>query len=158
MSEDYFNIYSDQLKEGGIEYLDETFPPSFLDVNERDLSFTSPVMLKGQAYLAEDTLILNLNIQTVATISCLVCNEPVQLKIEIDNFYHAVPLQEIKSGVYNLRELLRETILVETPLLAECHNGKCPQRQELKKYFKKENPLTLKNGEEGHNPFADLRF
>jgi len=159
MTNDQFKIYTEQLREGNVEKIHETFAPDFLDINERDLHFDKPVKVDGEAYLAEDELVLHLNIATVATLPCLVCNEPVDIELNINEFYHAVPLQEIKTGVYNLRELLRETILVETPLLAECCQGKCPQRKVLKKYFKKDDPLGPKNiDDEGYQPFADLDF
>ena len=159
MTDDLFKIYVEQLREGSVEEIEESFSPEFLDVHERDLSFKVPVKIAGQAYLADEMLVLHFDIQTVATLPCLVCNAPVAVKIAIKGFYHAVPLNEIKNGVFNFRDILRETILLETPLLAECHQGQCAQRQVLQKYFKKDNvPGVTESDEEGYKPFADLDF
>ncbi|MEI8365789.1 MAG: hypothetical protein WCF65_05155 [Parachlamydiaceae bacterium] len=159
MIDDQFRIYTEQLREGHVEQIDETLSPKFLDINERDLSFNAPVKINGQAYLADDTLVLHLDMTTAATLPCAVCNDPVTVELAVKGFYHAVPLQDVKNGIYDFREILRETILLETPLLAECLNGKCPRRQEIKKFFKKENPSGSKTGdEEGYRPFADLDF
>lgn len=157
MIDDHFRIFVEQLREGQVEEVNEEFSPQFLDVHERDLSFKSPVMISGEAYLAEDMLVLCFDIKTNATLPCLVCNDPVNVDIGIKGFYHAVPLKEIKGGIYDFSEILRETILLETPQLAECHQGKCPQRKNLEKYFKQESSLgTNKSEDEGYRPFAGL--
>lgn len=158
MSDDHFKIFVEQLREGQEEEIQEEFPPKFLDVHERDLKFSVPVKIAGQAYLADDMLVIHLDIKTMATIPCLICNEPVNIAIEIKGFYHAVPLKEIKGGIYDFSEILRETILLDTPLLAECNDGQCPQRQTLKKYLKEENILGNGTDEEGYKPFAGLEF
>lgn len=159
MIDDHFRIFVEQLREGQVEEIQEEFSPQFLDVHERDLSFKSPVVISGQAYLADDELVLHFDIHAKATIPCLVCNDPVDVDIAIKGFYHAVPLKEIKTGVYDFKEILRETILLETPLLAECHQGKCPQRKTLEKFFKQGNALgDNKSDEEGYRPFAGLDF
>jgi uncharacterized metal-binding protein YceD (DUF177 family) len=156
--DDRFRVFIDQLREGNIEDIDESFSPDFLGINERDLSFTQPIHVKGQVYLAEDVLILHFDINTIATLSCAICNGPTNVEIAIKGFYHAVPLNEIKGAVYDFHEILRETILLEVPILTECNEGKCPQRQTLEKYFKKENAPGSKEDEDGYRPFADFDF
>ena len=158
MTDDLFRIYVEQLRDGNIEEIDEIFSPDFLEISERELSFSKPVTVCGQVYLADDVLILHFDIQTIATIPCAVCNSPADVSIAIKGFYHAVPLEEIKGAVYDFREILRETILLEVPILAECHQGKCPQRKSLEKYFKKEGAPGSKEDDEGYRPFADLDF
>lgn len=158
MTDDRFRIYVEQLRDGGVEEINEAFAPDFVQIKEKDLSFSNPVSVRGQVYLADDVLILHLDIQTVATIPCAVCNSPADVVIAIKGFYHAVPLDEIKSAVYDFREILRETILLEVPILAECHKGKCPERKSLEKYFKKEGAPGSKEDEEGYRPFADIDF
>ena len=126
-----------------------------MEIHERDLAFQDPIDVEGEAYLADDMLVLHMDIKTAALLPCIICSELVKVEVFIPGFYHAVPLIEVKTGVYNFKELLRETILLETPSLAECCSGKCPQRQELKNYFKKE---TSSQGpeEEGYHPFNVL--
>ena len=110
--------------------------------------------VKGEAYLAEQSLILHLNIETFCKIPCSICNSPVRVPVQLKNFYHTVPLEEIRGGIYNFKELIREAILIETPHFAECNDGLCPRRQEIQKYLKDESKDT--SAEEGYHPFADL--
>lgn len=158
MIDDRFRIFVEQLRDGSTEEIDEEFAPDFLEIHEKDLSFSKPVTVRGQVYLAEEMLILHFDIHATATLPCAICNEPADVPIDIKGFYHAVPLDEIKGAIYDLREILRETILLEVPNLAECHQGKCPQRDSLKKFFKKEGDPGSKEDEEGYRPFAGLDF
>jgi uncharacterized metal-binding protein YceD (DUF177 family) len=151
-----FKIYIDQLRDGEVENLLEEFSPEFLDVNEPDLKFIDPINLRGEAYLAENMLMLHLDIKTACMIPCSICNESVKVPIEIIGFYHAVPLDEIKGGIFYFQEMLRETILLNTPILAECNQGKCPQRTSLQKYLKPESSSGSREGDDGYHPFADL--
>ena len=158
MSDERFKIYVEQLRSGNTENIQEVFTSDFLDVKEKDLSFSKPITVQGQAYLADEELILHLDIQATATLPCAICNDPAEVPISVKDFYHAVPLDDIKGAVYDFREILRETILLEVPNITECHQGKCPQRQPLKKYFKKESNPEVKEDDEGYRPFADLDF
>jgi hypothetical protein len=51
---------------------------------------------------------------------------------------------------------LREIVLLEVPLLAECRQGKCPQRKTMEKYLSKNGPGADES--EGYRPFADFDF
>lgn len=151
--DDIFKIYIEQLREGREEKIHEKLDPSFLDIHESDLAFDKSVELEGLAYLAEHELILHWNIRTEALVSCSICNEPVRVPIHVQNFYYSEPLSEIKSGIYNFKDLLRETILLEVPSFTECHGGNCPKRQEYKQFLKEPSDHS---DEEGYHPFADL--
>lgn len=152
-----FKIYVEQLRGGHVETLSESFSPEFLDVHEKDLKFIDPVFIKGEAYLAEDILVLHVDISTLAVIPCSICNEPVKVNIAIRGSYQAIPLEEVKGGIYNFQHVIREMILLETPVLAECGGGNCPQRNQLEKYLKQQSNAPAKSREEeGYRPFADL--
>lgn len=152
--DDSFKIYIEQLREGHEEKIHEKLDPSFIDIHEADLIFETPVELKGVAYLAEHELVLHWDIRTEVLIPCSICNELVKVPIQVQNFYYSEPTSEIKAGIYNFKNLLRETILLEVPAFTECHGGNCPKRQEYQKYLKEpSNPLSQ---EEGYNPFVDL--
>ena len=153
-----FKIYIEQLRDGHVENLAECYPPEFLDVHERDLAFNDPVDVKGEAYLADDMLVLHLDAHTYGTVPCRICNEPIKVEIAVKGFYHAVPFEEIKTGIFDFHEVLRETIILAAPALAECHQGKCPQRLTMQKYFRKEGAAEGIEVEEGYQPFADLDF
>lgn len=159
MDSDVFNIYIEQLRDGQVEKIDEVLDPGFLDVDEADLSLKSPVQLYGEAYLADHELVLHWNIRTEARVPCVMCNELVAVPLVIDNFYASEMVAEIKSGVFNYRELLRETILLEVPPFVECCSGSCPKRQELSHYIKvSSDRFAEENGAcpDGFRPFADL--
>lgn len=153
--EDEFKIYVEQLREGHENEIDEVFSPDFLEVNEPDLIFKKPVKLQGVAYIAEKELILNWNIWAEALVPCSICNEKVPVEIEIHNFYHSEPLDAIKTGIFNFKSLLRETILLEVPLFTECNQGNCPSRKEVAQYLKTPSEEES-DKEEGYHPFADL--
>lgn len=151
---DIFKIYIEQLRDGREEKIHEKLDPSFLDIHETDLVFDKPVELEGVAYLAEHELVLHWDIRTEVTIPCIICNESVTVPMHIQNFYYSEPIAEIKTGIYNFKDLLRETVLLEVPPFTECHDGKCPQRKEYQHFLKESSDQF--SDEEGYHPFADL--
>lgn len=153
--DDVFKIYIEQLREGQEEKIHEKLDPGFLGIQEPDLVFDKPVELEGLAYLAECELILRWDIRTEGLVPCSICNELVRVPINIKNFYYSEPISEIKSGIYNFKDLLRETILLDIPAFTECHKGNCPKRQEYRKYLKEPSSQSSEE-EEGYRPFADL--
>jgi uncharacterized metal-binding protein YceD (DUF177 family) len=153
--DDVFKIYIEQLRKGHEEEIHEELDPSFLGIHEPDLAFDKPVELEGVAYLAEHELVLHWDIRAEAIIPCSICNEPVKVPLHIQNFYYSEPIRDIKTGVYNFKDLLRETILLEVPAFTECHAGHCPKRQEYQTYLKEESS-DHSSDEEGYQPFADL--
>ncbi len=148
---DCFHIYVDRLYDGHTEELDEKIDPDFLQVKDNDLAFNDPLYLKGEAYIADDDLVLHLSVSTYASIPCSICNEPVKVEINELDFYHVEPVKEIKSGVFNFKELLREVILLDVPAFAECDEGNCPRRKDIEKYLKAEG-----EGDDQYHPFANL--
>ncbi len=132
---DAFKIFVSRLRDGQKEIIDESFSPTFLEVHEEELAFSVPVEVHGEAELAQDTLVLRLDIVTEATMPCAICNQDVQVKLEIADGCYTVPVAEIKGDVFNLKGILREAILLELPSRAECCQGNCPEREVLSKYF-----------------------
>ena len=150
-------IFVDRLKEGSIEKLEGEVPPDFLEVGDQDLKCTSPVKLKGQAYIATDHLLIQLHIETKISMPCSICNEPTEIKINIPDFTQVEPLSEIPSSVFDYTDLVREDILLSLPQFTECHDGKCPERDLIKNYLKKEEKAKKPASEEAvHFPFSDL--
>lgn len=153
--DDIFKIYIEQLRDGHEEKIHEKLDPSFLNIQEPDLAFDKPVELEGVAYLAEDELLFRWNIRTEALVPCSICNEWVRVPILIQDFYYSESINQIKSGIYNFKDLLRETVLLEVPGFIECNEGNCSKRQDYRKYLK-EPSNQLSDSEEGYHPFADL--
>lgn len=155
--DDRFRIFVEQLRDGETESIHESFSPDFLEIREKELQFIDPINIQGKAYLAEDSLVMHLDVDTACILPCSICNAPVKTPLEIKGFYHVVPLNEVKGGVFNFKNILRETILLETPHFAECNEGNCQQRKQIEKYLKKDNG-NLDPDQEGYHPFADLNF
>lgn len=148
-----FKIFLEQLKSGDTEKIDITCSSDFLAVNEDDLRFEGPVHVTGDVYLADEELILHLDVSAKAIIPCSICNEPVKVEVEVIGFYHAEPIAELKTGSFNFQEVLREAILLEVPQFAEC-GGNCPQRKQVDKYLKQP---KAQDGQ-GYQPFADINL
>lgn len=151
------NIYVDRLMQGKVEEINRPLSPGFLDVDDPDLSFESDVLVQGEVYIAGEGLVFHLNISTIGKIPCSICNEICEVPIQVKGFYHVEPLENIRSGIFNMSGVIRENIILEMPSFVECHGGNCPQRKEFKKYLKKESSShQLDSEEEGYHPFSDL--
>lgn len=147
--DDRFNIYIDRLKEGVEKTFDEMFSPEFMDIHEAELAFNKPIHVMGRVYLTNESVVLHLMIEAVATMPCAICNENVDINIVIKDFSHIEPFTEIRGRIFNFQDILRETILIEVPLIAECMNGSCPEREFMAKYL-------TKNKAEEKTPFSEL--
>lgn len=145
---DRFKIHVENLRTGHVEKIEESFDPAFLDVDEPELQFRKPVAVNGEAYVAGHELILHLNIRTSYVVPCVICNSPVDVPVSLTNVYESIPLEDVAHGVYNMRDALRQAILLESRPFAECNNGHCPQRKEVESYLKK--PVVS-------SPFDELR-
>lgn len=145
-----FKIYIDRLKNDDTETIHEIVEPDFLQEGEKEPLFIHKVTVSGQAYLANHHLILDLKIKATALLPCSICNEPVEIPIEIDDFTQTVELSEIRASIYDFEGEIRDSILLKLPQFIECHHGHCPQRKELNKYLKQPS-------DQSRSPFSDLR-
>ena len=145
-------IYVDRLRDGQEEKIQEEVDTSLLDIDEPNLRFAPTIKIAGKAYLADDHLILQLNLNTEVTIPCSICNDEVTLPLVIKQFIHTIPLSSIRSHIFDYTNEVREVTLLNTPEFTECHEGKCPRREGFKKFIKTEKDL------ESHIqfPFSDL--
>lgn len=147
-----FKILVDRLKGGLVEKIEGFFEPSFFNVEEKELSFPSPVEVQGEVYLTEDHLIVHFNGTAKVKMPCAVCNEMTQIELKVVNFYHTEPIENIRDAVYDFTEPLREAFLIELPKVIECRGGNCPERASIAPYLRSqkrsENPTYF--------PFSDL--
>lgn len=146
-----FKIYVDRLKGGQVEKIRERVSADFIELGDNELLFDSEVAFVGEAYLAEDELIIHLMMETEVQVPCSICQKMVRLPLKVSDFYHAVPLDKVKTAVYDMQEWVRETLILNAPELAECQ-GQCPEREALKKYF------SEGENDDGHKPFANIQF
>jgi len=148
-------IYIDRLKEGQTHSIQESLAPESMDLSDDELQFHEPIEISGEAYLADTHLVIQLHIKTTALLPCSICNDAVPVPIVMKNVYLTESLSDIKGAIYDCKEQVRETILLQAPQFAECNNGKCPERDDIKKFLKSE-PKPRAPGETTHFPFADL--
>ncbi len=153
------NVYTERLRQESTQIIEEELPCDFLGVSEKALSYVGIVQVTGEAYLADEELIVHASLTAKGLIPCSICNEPVQVTIQVGNFYHAESLRTIKSGIFNIGEVIREAIILETPMFAECNQGQCSHRKELAPFLKPDSSSgssTEKEIEGYYYPFADL--
>ncbi|HSX12081.1 MAG TPA: hypothetical protein VLF61_01160 [Rhabdochlamydiaceae bacterium] len=137
MSDD-FKIYLDRLKDEHPLKVQGKVSPDFIQVNEKDLSFPDEVHFSGETYLSNGFFILHLKIETSALIPCLICNEKIKFPIIVNDFYLSEKISELKSVIFDFKDELRSSIITKVPSYFECHEGKCPERESIKKYLKQE--------------------
>lgn len=152
MHTDAFKIYIDRLSSGKVQAIEEELSPDFLAVDDEELTFNAPVCVKARAYIAETELIVHFDVETKLITTCSVCNGPLEWPVHLRNWVLVKPVAEIKGGIFDYSEPLREEILVSIPFVMEC-NGECPKRGEYKDFLK---PGDLSDEKEGYHPFADL--
>lgn len=155
--DDAFKIYVDQLRDGHSEKIDETLDPSFIDLHDPDLTFQDPVRMTGEAYLADSDFVIRFDVDTVAVVPCAICNAMIKVPVQIRDAYIVAPRAEIKSGIFNFKELLREQIVLDAPQHVECGGGQCPHRKEIAKFLKESSEDSDEKGDDYYRPFADLK-
>jgi uncharacterized metal-binding protein YceD (DUF177 family) len=148
-----YQIYPHHLKDGQREAIEGQLTPDFLlDKEEPEIAFAQPVTVVGEAYVADDSLIVHLSAKTDVSMPCSICNRPTSTPIEVADFYSVEPIEELTSPVFDFRPGLREDILLALPAFIECSGSNCPEREKISNYLKKEVRAT----ESTHFPFADL--
>jgi hypothetical protein len=135
-----FKISLNRLEKEGTCDIDESVDAEFLHVHERDLDFADPIVVKGSAAAAVKSVLLKLSITTVAKTPCIICGKPVKIEVNLSDVCHAESLDQIRQEVFDYSFVIRDAILTETSEYGEC-GGKCPEREVLAGYLKKETPL-----------------
>ena len=138
----------DRLKKGQTEKIDQTLERAFLGPDEKELKFSFAVKAKGEAYLTDDHLIIRLKASTKVLMPCSICNEMIESDLNVDHFYHAVPVEEIECAIFDYQEFLREALLLELPQTVECNDGNCPERATMAPY--------IRSSDDANFPFKDI--
>lgn len=128
-------IYIDRLRDGNELSIEESVPSELLDLQDGDLEFAREVKISGEAYTTDDHLIIRLEIETCAYLPCTICNEKVEIPINIHDFAQTLELTEIRKAIYDFSKDVRDAILLKTPRFAECE-GNCPERAALAQFLK----------------------
>lgn len=147
-----FQIWVDRLKQQERTSFEGSLPPDFLEIEEAELTFLNPVVVKGEAYLADEELILCFDVKASALMPCAICNEKTRFEIDVRQAYHAEPLSEVKGAVFDCSGIVREAVLIELPHYVECSGGKCPERAKIAPYL----TSSKKQEETTYYPFKNL--
>lgn len=142
-------IYIDRLKGGQIEKIDLILDKELLQIEEKELIFSQKISVKGQAYLTDDHLLVQLNIDTIVQVPCSICNKLIETPLIVQEFIHTETLDR-RTSIYDCLPLLREAVLLQVPAFVECSQGTCPERSTVNKFLKTKNTST-------QFPFADLK-
>ncbi len=135
---DPFIIYLDRLVQGYQEKIELNEDPMSLDLDVEGVRFEAPVVVQGVAYLVDHELVLKLELEAEALIDCRICGESVAYPIHIPKFYHAEDVSGVGTRLFSIRDIVRDTLLLELPTTIECGEGSesCPERANLAKYLK----------------------
>lgn len=153
MKDHPLRLFIDRIRAQEREHIDVTLDPDFMDIHEEDLVFSDPVKVEGDVYLAGEEVVMALHAQTVMRMPCAICNAPVALPLECE--WTAVePATSFRHGVVDLREMVRENLLLEVPHIVECEVGNCPARAEVATYLRQK---QQGQDETGYHPFAGLQ-
>jgi hypothetical protein len=142
-----FQISLNHLKDNQVKKFKENFLFNELDIEEeKDLKFVKPIFIEGKTYIANENLILILNIKFFISMPCSICNDFVEKEIIIKNLHIIKNLSKIPS-IYDFKDEIRNACFLEIPTYVECKE-KCPERKNIKKYLNK----STKNF-----PFSNLK-
>ncbi len=151
---DPFIVCIDHLRGGAVQKIDTSLSSEFLDIHEADLTFKDTVKISGEAYVTDEELVLHLNASTSMEMPCCVCNRFISLPLAIKGYYYTEPLTDIKDPLFDIRNVLREALLVELPKIAEC-KGNCPERETIAPFLRKN---TKSDAPTNYFPFNDLKL
>lgn len=153
MNDHPLRLFIDRIRAQEREVVDCTLDPDFMDIHEKELAFLDPVLVKGEVYLAGEEVVAALRAKTVMQMPCAICNTSIACPVQAA-WTSVEPVESYRHGVVDLREMVRENLLLEVPLVVECEEGKCPARAEVAKYLSQKQEGRE---ETGFHPFADLQ-
>lgn len=145
---DTLKIFVERIRDGEPEEIQEELLPLFMDIHEEEMRFEHKVALEGTAYVTDDWLILRMHIQTKVQLTCSVCNNKFEFEINIQDFMHEEPLENIRDKVFDILPVVREHLLLAVPFYPQCGITTCLHRKEIEPYLKKDHP--------SNSPFKDL--
>lgn len=127
-------LYIDRLRSS--EYKDFSLEagPHIMESSDNEASFEKDLLISGAATLANDHLVLNISIETEVINYCKICNDPISHPLLIEEKHMAFSLKKMKSGVFSLKDTIRELVFLNLPRFSECE-GKCPERTVIDKYL-----------------------
>jgi len=141
-------IQIDTLRCGDQIQLDEKVNASFLCLDECDeLKAVSEITVCGKFYRVDRWIGIDARVSVVFCLPCALCNESFECAIELPQWVHEEEIAQLSKGQWDVREPLREAILVEVPFFAQCGGSKCGNFGSIQQFVR---------SEDGETPFKDL--
>ena len=135
---------------------DEQLESDFFDLPTGDeLLPSSPVEVRGTAYRTGEWVVVKGEVKTSMSLPCAMCNEQTVFPVGPFAWETDIPVTEVKNGMLDLTEALREAILLEVPYLVKCGGEVCRNESSVRKYLVSEEHKTDEDGER-HQPFRSL--
>ena len=149
MENNQIKIFIDRLANEGDFQQNGELDASVLGLKKDD-ALSGNILYNLKAYLADEHLVLNFDASCQLKLPCTVCNEFTSYNIDLKKQSALEPLNEVKKGVYDASQCIRDAILLQVPPYYECQ-GNCPERESIKKYLK-----AAHTDNESYNPFQNL--
>jgi uncharacterized metal-binding protein YceD (DUF177 family) len=135
---------------------EERLDPDFLDLPEGDeLVPSSKVEVRGTAYRAGEWIVVEGRVETSMSLPCATCNEQTVFPIGPFVWKIDVLATNVKNGMLDLTEELREAILLEVPHLVKCGGEVCRNESTVRQYLVSDEHRTDEN-DERYQPFRSL--
>ncbi|WP_213318120.1 hypothetical protein [Chlamydiifrater volucris] len=150
---DDLKIYVYRLKNiGDREALQYTVAPGVFSEKGLEKVFSCPIQVSGHVErVDEEQLVLSLSIQTEVGASCPFCDKAFSRTVAIDSICHLIEKDQLRDGVFDCSDLIRQEILLESEGLYECESGGCPDKAGIENFLQKKEKKF-----EGNNPFENL--
>ncbi|WP_213357477.1 hypothetical protein [Chlamydiifrater phoenicopteri] len=150
---DDLKIYVYRLKNiGDRETLQYTVAPETFAEKGLEQVFSCPVQVSGHVERVDDEqLILSLSLQTEVGVSCPFCDKAFLRPVAIESICHLIEREQLRDGVFDCSDLIRQEILLESEGLYECEPEGCPSKAGVESYLQRKEE---KFG--GNNPFENL--
>ena len=135
---------------------EEQLALDFLDLPEGDeLVPSSKVEVRGKAYRTGEWIVVEGKVETSMSLPCAICNERTEFPIGPFAWEIDVSATNVKNGMLDLTEELREAILLEVPYLVKCGGEVCRNESSVRQYLVSDEHRTDEN-DERHQPFRSL--
>ncbi|EPP34733.1 hypothetical protein CP10139811_0523 [Chlamydia ibidis] len=151
-SADDLKLYLYRLKlPGETEAIDYSISPDLIREDGEQELFSSPISVCGNLErIDSEQWILSLDISTELGLRCSICNIGFLFPVVVRGICRLIHFDEVKSGIFDCRHLIRQELLLESDCFQECDKDGCPERKNIVQYLQ-----DTKNNR-GDNPFEHL--
>lgn len=112
-------------------------PEKFRDKGEEEI-FPSVVKVEGSLERIDyEHWMLILNMSTHMGARCCVCDKKFLRFVELFDIHHPLHRDDVKSGIFDCRELIRQEFLLESDCFWECAETGCSEKEEVVRFLKK---------------------